>query len=82
MDGHKHAPFFDVKAYKIIIQVQLNQKIGWHTRYDLDLEENSYFCDLETFDLSYGSVQEGNLQKVMVGHETNFLYFTLQMYCK
>ena len=42
MDGHKHAPFFDVKAYKIIIQVQLNQKIGWHTRYDLDVEENSY----------------------------------------
>ena len=34
-------------------------------------------CDLETFDLSYGSVQEGNLQKVMVGHETNFFYFTL-----
>ena len=21
---------------------QMNQKIGWHTRYDLDLEENSY----------------------------------------
>ena len=42
MDGHKHAPFFYVKAYKIIIQAQLNQKKGWHTRYDLDVEENSY----------------------------------------
>ena len=42
MDGHKHVPFLNVKANKIIIQVQMNQKIGWHTRYDLDLEENSY----------------------------------------
>ena len=38
MDGHKHVPFLNVKANKIIIQVQMNQKIGWHTRYDLDLE--------------------------------------------
>ena len=42
MDGHKHVPFLNVKANKVIIQVQMNQKIGWHTRYDLDLEENSY----------------------------------------
>ena len=42
LDGHKHAPFFDVKACKIIIQVQMNQKIGWHTRFDLDVEGNSY----------------------------------------
>ena len=42
MDGHKHVPFLNVKANKIIIQVQMNQKIGWHTRFDLDVEGNSY----------------------------------------
>ena len=42
MDGNKHVPFLNVKANKIIIQVQMNQKIGWHTRYDLDLEVNLY----------------------------------------